>query len=162
MAIRSKALSGEGNDLLDVSDGAHGGEVKLGRRGGARQFFQPLAADADLVETAGAGSFFKEGALFRHRFEEGDGKLGKSDLQGQAGEAGATADVEQGAVELEVPRDEKAFTEVAGHAFFRRANGREVDFLVPTKQQIEIGKDLVHLAGREIQVKRFQQLAEAI
>lgn len=148
--------------MLQVPDSAHGGEVKLGRRCGANQFFNAIAADAYFTETADAGSFFKEGALFRHRFEEGDGKLGKSDLQGQAGEAGAASDVQQLAVELEVPRDEKAFAEMAGHAFFRRANGRKVDFLVPTKQQIEIGKDLVHLAGREIQVIRFQQLAEAI
>ena len=50
---------------------------------------------------------------------------------------------------------------MAGYAFVRITYGGEVDLLIPSKQQVQITKGLVHLGGGQIQTERFEELAEA-
>jgi hypothetical protein len=44
-----------------------------------------------------------------------------------------------------VAGEEEAFREVAGYALFWVTDGGEVDFLVPTEEQVQVGEDLVLL-----------------
>ncbi len=131
VSIRLKALRGQGDKNLEIADGAHGGEVERRRRRGVNPIFQAFGAHLNLAESTGSGSFLEEGSLFRCGLEQGDGDPWESDFQGQAGEAGATADVEKFAPKLRVPGKEKAFAKMAHHTLFRVADRREVDFPIP-------------------------------
>ena len=92
---RFKALRGQGGKPLQAPDRAHGGKVKRWRRGGANQVLQAFGAHGDLGEPADACSFFEESPLLGDRFEQRDTDCREGNFQGQAGEAGATADVKQ-------------------------------------------------------------------
>lgn len=63
-------------------------------------------------------------------------------------------------VKLKVFSNKKAFAEVAGDALFRIADGGEVDFLVPSKQKLEIDKKLFALRWSEVQAKGFEELIQ--
>jgi hypothetical protein len=146
-SFRAKALRGQGEEHLQIADGPHGGKIERWGWGNANQVFEALTSHLDLSESTDAGGFLKEGSLLRYGLEQGDGDSWSGNLQGQAREARATADVEQAAVDLHMPGEEKAFAEMARHTLFRIADRGEVDFLVPAEKQVKVGEDLVRLSG---------------
>ncbi len=153
ITTRRKASGGQGDEHLQISDGPHGGKVECRRRGGGSEVFQAFAAHLDLGESTSTSGFLKKGPFLRYRFEEGHRDLGEDNLQSQAGEACAAADVEQVAAKFQVAGEEKAFAEVAGHTLFGVADGREVDFFVPVEEEIKISKRLVNLGEGQLQAK---------
>lgn len=158
---RLQALGGQGDQFRQVADGAHGGVVEGGSGGGGGQFFQAVSADGDMIEPTDPGSLLQKGPLLSDRFQKGDGKLRKDDFEGQTGEPGATPDVEQGSVELEVAGNVKALAKVPGDAFRLVADGGQVDLLVPTQKKMKIGKSLGGLSGREVKAKGFEEVVKS-
>jgi hypothetical protein len=133
----------------------------LQRRDGVKKLLPPFGSYLNLLEVANAGNFLEKGSFLGDGLKQGDREGRKGYFERQAWETSAAANVEQGTFQRPAPGDEQAFGEMAPHAFFWIANGREVDFLVPAEEQIQIGKGLSRLEGREVEAVGFDQLAEA-
>ena len=95
----------------------------------------------DVRQCKAAGDFAQEGGFLVVGFDQGQVDLGRPDFYGQAGEAGAGADVDQtdrlSRRDLggeEVGCGEQGFSEVASDDFFLIVDGGEVDAGVPAEQ----------------------------
>jgi len=148
-------------DLFQVSHRAHGDKIERGRGVGGDPVLQAVGAGSNGFEAGDPGGLFEESALFRHGLEQGDGKGWESDLEGQAWETGAAADVEETALEGQEFNDEQAFAKVAGDALLRVANGGEVDFLIPADEEIEVSIELFGLRGGGVESEGVKELSEA-
>jgi hypothetical protein len=94
-------------------------------------------------EVEGADGFAKECSFFVLRLGQGDFDVRTEQRDGEAGKAGAGAEVQEGGgVEVEVTGGEEAFTEVALDDLFRLADGCEVGAGVPLKEKVEVSGEL--------------------
>ena len=85
-----------------------------------------------------ADGFAEERGFLPLGFCEGDGDFGVKELDGQAGETGAGAEVEQRVGRTDVGGGEEALAEVAADDLLGRADGGEVDSGVPFLDEVEV------------------------
>jgi hypothetical protein len=89
----------------------------------------------------GADDFAEEGGLFVLGFGEGDAPGGVKELDGEAGEAGSGAKVEEGGfggLRGKLEAGEEGFAEVALDDGFRVTDGGEVGAGVPLEEEVEV------------------------
>jgi len=92
-ASGSKAGGGSGEDLAEALDGSESDD----RRRGLREVLGAAGEYIDISQCKCADDLPEEGDLLVLRFDEGDRGARRPDLDGQAREAGAGADVEEAA-----------------------------------------------------------------
>ena len=51
---------------------------------------------------------------------------------------------------------------MASYTLFRVADGGKINFLIPAKEQVQIGEDLVLLGEGEVQTKGFEEVAKSV
>lgn len=106
-ASRGEQASGEIERRLEAFDGAQGDEVEAAFGGG--ELFPAAGEDFDLLQLKPARHLAEEGRFLVLRFDQGEADGGLPDLQRQAGEAGAGAEVRAVASgRLPVAREELA------------------------------------------------------
>ena len=111
----------------------------------------------DVRQCKSAGDLFQECGLLVVGFDKGEGDLGRPELDGEAGEPGAGAEVGDfvnfqrsgrgGDRWEQMPGCEQALAEVAGYDFFGIADGSEVDAGVPAEQYIDVRRYTLQLSG---------------
>jgi hypothetical protein len=79
-------------DGFEAFDGAESDQVE----GGRSQGFGAGVLYIDVGQCKGTGDFAQEGSFFVIGLDQGEGDLGSPDFYGQAGEAGAGAEVGEG------------------------------------------------------------------
>ena len=98
----------------------------------------------------GACDFAEECGLAVLRFDERDLQLGHEDLDRQAGETGAGADVDQASLLLagrkEMSGSKEGLPEVSLDDGFRVADGGETDACVPAEEEFKVAAELGELA----------------
>jgi hypothetical protein len=138
--LASRADVGErgGDCCVHVVDGAEDDDVELAAE---RHGFYAGGPDFGL-QAEGTDDFAEEGGLFVLGFGEGDGELGVEELDGESGESGTGAEVEEGRGGSDVLGSEEAFAEVAADDLFGVADGGEVGAGVPLEEEVEISGEL--------------------
>ena len=115
-----------------------------------RHIFDAVGPDFGF-EVESADGFAEERCFFSLGFGQGDLERGEEELDGEAGEAGAGAEVEESSSgrkkRLDVDASEQAFAEVAADDFFRFADGGEVGAGVPAQEDVEVEAE-VRVEGR--------------
>lgn len=151
-ASGSDEAGGSEQGLFEVLDRAHGDQGRsLGERFGAD------VEDGEAGEVEGASDFAQEGGFFAVALDEGELEAGRPVLDGQAGESGAAAEIEElvlGVARAEVAGGEERLAEVALDHGFGRAQGGEVHALVPADEEREMDGDgieqkIVEFGGRD-------------
>ncbi len=144
----SDQAGGNREDLIETFDGAKSNDVG----GRAGEVFGTAVEDPGVLEGEHADDFAEECGLALARLDQRQRDLRRPDLDGQAGEAGAGADVEQtdaagnGGVSREKVRGgEQGFANMSCHDIFRIARGGEIHAGVPAEQEVEVGGDPLHL-----------------
>jgi hypothetical protein len=141
-----------------------GGSGCCGGYGGGHVVY---GAEGDGVELAGFGHGFgsggpdfywkaqgadclaEKGGLFVLGFGQGDCDFGAQEGDGETGEAGSAAEVEEGGgCRVEVAGGEEALAEVAADDLFGVADGGEVGAGVPLEEEIEVERELTIERGR--------------
>jgi hypothetical protein len=152
---------GYGEDVGEAFDGAEGDYVE----GGGGEGFGADVLYIDVRQCKGAGEFAEEGGFLLIGFDQGEGDVRGPELDGDAREAGARAEVCEAGFGLralgfgnvnvkifhhrghrgrhrvereEVASGEEGFAEVAGDDFFLVADGGEVDASVPAEEYIDV------------------------
>ena len=133
--------------------------ARLGERLGAD------VEDGKAGEVEGAADFAKEGRFFAVAFDQGELKPGRPILDGQAGESGAAAEIEERFCWIPGKRAggrQRATRQSGGDHLFGRAQGGEVHALVPAGEQLEMDDDggeqsVVELGGRDEGRKQIAQ-----
>jgi len=137
-------IGGEVQGERHVVDGAEGDSVKtlhVEEGFGARGVH--LSGEVE-----GANHFAEEGGLFTLRLGEGNGEVWAEDVEGEAGKAGAGAEVQDGVDVLrKMGREEQAFTEVTGDDGLRLVDSGEVGAGVPFEKVVEVGAELTEESG---------------
>lgn len=136
---------GGGEYLVEALDGTHGHERGLGGDG-----FGALIENEDVGELDGAADLLEERGFLAVGLDQGEGEHGRPVFEGEAGEAGAAAEIEDilGCIAWEkMAGGKERLAEVADDHLFRGAQGGEVHALVPADKQVEVslngGKHLV-------------------
>src|ERR1700733_7352225 len=94
--------------------------------------FDPVRPDFNVGQGEGAHDLAEEGGFFVLGFGEGDLDLGVQERDGQAGESGSGAEVEEGfGFGGDVAGGEEAFAEMAADDLFGIADSGEVGAGVP-------------------------------
>ena len=165
---------GNREDAVEVFDGPEGdggarrkqGVLRLGcasfaPKTGALTYWRILAqddrgfevfgaggGDGDVMQVEGADDFLEKCRFAMLGLDERDGQLGTPDLDGQAGKAGAGADIQEAhgtglmAHGEENLGGEQGFAEVAGDDLLGVVDGGEVHARVPAMEDLEIGGEL--------------------
>jgi hypothetical protein len=143
--VESGAGGGEGGGR--VVDGAEGDDVE---EAGGGKVLDAGCVDGGLLwrEVEGAEGFTEEGGFFVLGLGEGDVEMGEGELDGEAREAGAGAEVEEGGFPVfdqwrDVDGGEEGFAEVALDDLLGVSDGGEVGAGVPFEEEIEVGGELV-------------------
>ena len=113
--------------------------------------------DGKAGEVEGASDLAQEGGFFAVALDEGELEVGRPILDGQAGKAGAAAEIEElvlGIARAEVAGGEERLAEVALDHSLGSAQGGEVHALVPAGEQREMDVDggeqsVVEFGGRD-------------
>ena len=134
---------GDREDVLEAFDGAQGhcaGFAWLG----SGEVFGAAGKYIDIRKSNGADDLAQESRLLLIGLDQSEANVGGPDLDGQAGEAGAGADVDE--VRGRVARDhttgggeesaggEERFAKVARDDLLRLADGSQVDARIPAEQ----------------------------
>ena len=130
---------GSEQGLFEVLDGAHGDQGRA-----LMERFGAGVEDGEAGEVEGASDFAQEGGFFAVALDEGELEAGRPILDGQAGKAGAAAEIEEvvgGVARAEVAGGEERLAEVALDHSLGRAQGGEVHALVPADEEREMDGD---------------------
>lgn len=160
-AVALQDPASQRDELVQASDGARGGGTEGFRRRASNEFFQSLAPYLDGFHRASPRHFFEERALPGGGFEKRHLDFREDDLQGESRKAGAAPDVQELSPKLRPADKEQAFAEVAGDAGLRVADCGQVDCPVPAQEEVEVGKQLRDLAGRERKAEGFKEFADS-
>ena len=126
-ALGVKEARGERKSAIEALDGAEGDQA--GARGG--EVFGAGGEDVGIIDDKGADDFAKERCFFLVRFDQGGFERGSPELDGEAGEAGAGAEVQVAGrgwrvAGEQVPGGEEGFAEMSCHDTFFVADGGEI------------------------------------
>lgn len=157
--LRLEEGDSDGEGLCHLVDGAEGDAVVAVGEG-----FRAGGVHLGVREGEGADGFTKEGGFFVLRLGESDGELGAEDGDGQPGEAGAGAEVEEGGDAVgEGAGGEDGLEEVAAEDAFFITDGGEIGAGVPLLEEGEVGGELVQLLGGQRRAAGlFEELVEAV
>ncbi len=169
--LRSADEQGEAAGGCDQRGGdrEHRGEALDGTQGhelsALGEVLGPATEDLDVAQIEGAHDFVEEGGFLVVRLDQDQAQAWGMDLEGQAREAGAGAEVDDvkrsfptllrqerarpGWAIQENPGGGERLAEVSCNDMFRFAHRGQVDAGVPAQQQVEVGGDLSELrAGK--------------
>ena len=167
MASGADQGSSCGEDGFEAFYGSQGYYV-VGRTG---QSFGAGGLYIDVRQCKGAGDFAEEGGLLLVGLDQREGDVGRPELDGDAGESGAGAEVGyvkvfhrqgrrgRGGTGEQMSCREQAFAEVAGYDLFRVADCGQVDAGIPVHQYIDVHRYTMQLGWR--QDSRFLHCAVA-
>jgi len=146
---------GGGEDGFETFDGAEGDYVVASGEG-----FGAGILYIDVRQCKSAGDFFQERGFLVIGFDQGEGDVRSPEFDGEAGEAGAAADVgnfqsfhrrgcggRRGDQGKQMPACEEALAEVASDDVFGVADGGEVDAGVPAEEYIDVRRYILELGG---------------
>lgn len=134
---------------VHIVDGAEDHDIEAAVR---RHLFDTFGPNFGF-EAERSDGFAEEGSLFTLRLGQGHLKLGEEQLDGQAGETGAGAEVQKSGrrrqQRREVDTGEEAFAEVAADDLFGVADGREIGAGVPAEKEVKVSAELGVEVGRD-------------
>ena len=93
-SARGEAGGGDGEDLVEALDGAEGDDL----RGAVWEVFGAASEYIDVRQCKCTDHLAQEGDLLLFGLNQGYRSSGRPDLDGQAGEAGARADIDEALV----------------------------------------------------------------
>ena len=128
---------------------------------GARKLLESAAGNFNPRHSADPADLFQEGSLLCDRFKKDNVEVWGNQLDRKSWEASATTDIEQASSQLDYFRNEEALAEVPRNTFLGRPNGGQIDFPVPSDQQVKIDEEFVYRFRREREVKGRQQLTDS-
>lgn len=157
-AFGSDQAAGDRQDGFEALDGAQRDHVESRRR----ERFGAGGEYIDVRQCKGAGNFAQECGLLVIGLDQGERERRPPQFDGDAGEAGARADVSQSRshrrghrgfrrpfpLGKQHARGEETFAEMARHDLFWIANRCQIDARVPMKQYIDVRRYTFEVAGR--------------
>jgi len=137
--------------------------------GSGRMVLRSIGKYIDVCQCKCANDFSQKRDFLVIGLDQGDSDTGRPDLHGDAGEAGAGADVEDEGVWAgvcftleEVARGEYGFAEVTSDDFVGSANSGEIDAGIPAQQKIDVRRYMIELGRSEVRgfEKRLQEFGD--
>jgi len=141
------------NQRVMIAHGSGGNGVEKWRWVQANEILQPFGPNIHGVKPASSRYFLQEGALFGHRLEQRRLEAREQNPQRQTGKSRATAHVEQAAHQLDSPGQEQTLAKMAGYGLFEASNRRQIDFLVPTREELEVSEERADLIWAQAKLK---------
>lgn len=139
LAAGGNQMGGSDQGAIEAFDSAQGDQA-----GALRERFGTDIEDGKAGEMECATDFAEKSGLFAVAFDEGELQPGSPILQGQTGEAGTAAEIDDfllGAAGKERAGGEERLAEMTNDHLLWRTDGSEVDALVPSGEQVEVDAD---------------------
>lgn len=165
MTSRGNQTGGDGKDGFEALDGSKSDRIE-GRNGDG---FGPASEYIDARQCEGAGDLAQECGFLVAGLDESERYRRVPELDGDAGEAGAGADIGESGFHHRGNRGhrgtqwkqntggEEAFAEVAGDDCFGITDGGQIHARVPAKEYIDVRRYMFEVSGRQLSVARVIQ-----
>ena len=127
-----------------------------------RSFLESVTLDLNGTKPTRSRNFLQESALLGNRLQQDDLEIWRYQLQCQAREPCAAANIKQPPFELQESPHHKAFSEVSDNTFPWIGNRGQVNFTVPSQEQLKISEKFINRLARKAYFKWFKQVPDSL